>query len=105
MHPAVAVGQERPAIHQDRTGLRQPGPQAVQDGEPVGVDVAPVDDVDAGEPGQPAHPVHIEALAPDHDSVRRHGHAEIGDLVLDHERGARDDGELEPAPRPAPPAR
>jgi hypothetical protein len=50
-HPAVAVGEERFAIHEQASGLRQPRAQLIEDGEAVRVEVAPLQDVCDGEPG------------------------------------------------------
>jgi hypothetical protein len=44
-YPLVPVRQQRAAVHQHRADVRQPLPEAAEDGEAVGVYVAPVDDV------------------------------------------------------------
>src|ERR1700733_4289415 len=43
--PLLAVGEERGPVHQNGAGVRDVVPEAVQDLEAVGVDIAPVDDV------------------------------------------------------------
>src|ERR1019366_6748397 len=50
-YPLLAVGEEGGAVHQDGASVRDVVAQAVQDREAVGVDVAPVADVQGGEPG------------------------------------------------------
>ncbi len=49
----------------------------------------PVADWDAGEPGETSDPVHLETLAPpQHHTVVGDIDTQVGDLVLDHERGS-----------------
>ena len=68
-HPTVAMGEQRPTVHQHRPGSWQPRPQTIEYGESVGVDVSPIEDVRVGQPSQPTYAVDFEALAPDHDAV------------------------------------
>src|SRR5215468_9083534 len=45
LHPERTVRQQRLAIHQKRAHVWEAGPQAIQDGEAVRIDVAPIVDV------------------------------------------------------------
>jgi hypothetical protein len=83
-HPLAAVGQQRCAVHQHRAGVSEPAPQPVEDHEAVGVDVAPVDQVQIGEPGERFEHVHRVTPAEDDDGVARQREGQVGDLVLDH---------------------
>jgi hypothetical protein len=70
-------------------GLRDVVAQSVQDREAVRVDVAPVDDVEGGQPGQRFERVDRVSAAEDDHGVDGEGERQIGDLVLDDE-GAGD---------------
>jgi hypothetical protein len=59
-------------------------PQPVKDCEAVGVDVAPVHDVDIGQPAERLEHRDCVPAAKDHHRRRRGREREVGDLVLDH---------------------
>lgn len=52
--PVCSVGEESVAVHEEGSGVREMAAYSAQDGEAVGVDVAPVPKIDVGEPGQVA---------------------------------------------------
>ena len=92
--PPIAVGKQRVTVHEHRTRLRQPRAQSVEDREPVGVDVAPVQDLGVGQPSQPTNLIDIESFASEHDAVGGDVDGQIRDLVLDDDRDPRFDGQL-----------
>ena len=86
--PLVAMGEQGGLVHQDGPGVGEAATHPAEDGEAVGVDVSPVDDVQAGEPGQRAELPGGVAAAVDDDGPRREWERQVGDLVLDDERAA-----------------
>src|SRR3954454_6143484 len=75
--PSVAMRHQSGPVHEGRLRLREPGPQAVEDGEAVRVDVAPRREIHVDQPREPADPVDVEPLAPDDDAVLGNVHAQI----------------------------
>jgi hypothetical protein len=82
-HPLALVGEQGGAVHEHGPGMRERLPQPVQDREPVGVEVAPVDQVEASQPAQRFNDPHRVPAPEGHDRVRREWEREVGDLVLD----------------------
>src|SRR5690606_30266889 len=54
--PQVAMCRERLLVHEDARHAGVPAPEVVQDREPVGVDVSPVDERACGDPRDIAEP-------------------------------------------------
>ena len=84
--PAGLVTQQRLPVHQHRPHTRQVRAHAVQNREPVRVQVPPVEDIATrGHLGQPGHGSRrggIKPLAPNHHAPGRHWSAEVRHLVL-----------------------
>lgn len=81
------MGEKRRAVHEDRADAWDALTEAVEDGEAVCVDVAPVHDLPFCEPRDKFERRDGEALAEHHDGVRHLWEGEVAGLVLDDEDG------------------
>src|SRR5262249_58942000 len=82
-YPLTLVGQEGGPVHEQRSGVRYAVTQPVEDGEAVGVDVAPVVQPAIGQPVERLDGGHRVPTAEERDRVRYGRERQVRDLVLD----------------------